>query len=133
MRFLVRNVETLAQVGDPSIPITVKEPATGAVYVRIDYSVTNLTTEPVDTNLEPKMSLVTPTGVHYGPNPDAELDDRLTHQATQSSGMAAYNPGVAVPETAIFEVPLSTFDAATWRFELQSQARLKALFARMPH
>jgi hypothetical protein len=107
----VTKIEYLSSVGnDTDDPHTA---ASGAVLVAVQYTLTNISSQPVDSDSQPNPHLLDNNNVSYNSNDDASGDYETDVGATQDV-LSDLNPGVMVSGADVFEVSLSNFNPSTW-------------------
>ena len=106
----IQDIETRRSVGDQYFE---KKPATGAIYVIVDFSYLNQSDKPKSSFSAPSIKLRDSNGTSYSQDTGA-----TTYYATErelnAKGMSDINPGIQIDDASVFEISESLFDKGGW-------------------
>lgn len=115
----VSNVETMDVIGDPSF--LGSQASQGGTYVAIQYTMKNVSSEPVGMFSYPTIKLVDENGVKYDSDIDASGSYAAETGVDDSKVFSDLNPGLTVTSTEAYEISKESFDQGKWFIEIDGE------------
>lgn len=103
-----------------------EQPAEGGIFVAVQYGYKNIGKKPRSTWDEPDVDLISPDGVEYS----ADLDAAMAYAAAldnDSKVLSDLNPGIAVKDTAVYEVSTELLKAPGWKLQIEFDGKTFAV------
>lgn len=107
----VTKFEEKEKVGDQYVNKAASE---GGTFVAIQYKVKNISKKPVGMFDYPSVNLVDEEGTEYESDIDASSNYAIETNIDNSKLVSDLNPGIAVTDTAVYEVSKESFAAGKW-------------------
>lgn len=112
----VTKMEELSVIGDPDF--LGKEASQGATLVAIQYTVKNVSDEPMGMFDYPTIQLVDEKGTKYDSDLDASGSYAVETGIDNSKVLSDLNPGITVTGTEVYEVSLDSFAQGSWYIQI---------------
>lgn len=120
----VSNFEEMDQIGDPSF--LGKEASDGAVLVAIQYTMKNVSEEPVGMFSYPTFKLVDEKGTEYSSDLDATVSYSVETGIDDSKTLSDLNPDISVTDVEVYEVSKTKFAEGKWFIQIgKSKVQIK--------
>ena len=112
----VTKMEEFSVIGDPDF--LGKEASQGATLVAIQYTVKNVSDEPMGMFDYPTIQLVDEKGTKYDSDIDASGSYAAETGIDNSKIMSDLNPGITVTATEVYEISLESFAQGSWYIQV---------------
>lgn len=114
----VSKSEELSQVGDQYLNKTASD---GGTFVAIQYTMKNVSDEPVGMFDYPTLNLVDEKGTKYDSDIDASSYYAVQTDIDNSKIMSDLNPDISVTDTEVYEVSAERFAQGKWYIQIGDQ------------
>ena len=124
LEMVVTVFEEMETIGDPNF--LGKKASDGGILVAIQYTMKNISDEPVGMFSYPTVSLVDEKGTEYSSDIDASSSYAVETNIDNSKVLSDLNPDISVTDTAVYEVSKEKFAQGKWYIQLgDSKVQLK--------
>lgn len=98
-----------------------KKASEGGTFVAIQYSMKNVSDEPVGMFDYPTLNLVDEKGTKYDSDIDASSNYAVETNIDNSKIMSDLNPGISVTDTQVYEISKESFAQGKWFIQIGDQ------------
>lgn len=117
----IKNVSTATKVGTQYVN---SQPAEGGIYVCVDFTYKNVSTEPISSWDFPTVELVDSNGVEYSSDLSAS-----TYYSTEKDPnrkvLSDLNPGITVTDNKVFEIAQDSYNQGEWYLIVDNNTKIK--------
>lgn len=117
----IKNVSTATKVGTEYLN---SQPAEGGIYVCVDFTYKNVSSEPISSWDFPSVKLVDSNGVEYSSDLSAS-----SYYATEKNPnrkiLSDLNPGITVTDNNVFEIAQEVYNQGEWFLEIDNNIKIK--------
>ena len=117
----INNVATATKVGGQYLS---SQPAEGGVYVCVDFTYKNVSTEPISSWNFPVVKLVDSNGVEYSSDLSAS-SYYSTEKDPNRKILSDLNPGITVTDNIVFEIAKESYDQGEWYLIVDNNTKIK--------
>lgn len=117
----INNVGTATKVGTQYVN---SQPAEGGVYVCVDFTYKNVSTEPISSWDFPTVELVDSNGVKYSSDISAS-SYYATEKDPNRKVLSDLNPGITVTDNKVFEIAEESYNQGEWFLVVNSNMKIK--------
>ncbi|WP_338449614.1 DUF4352 domain-containing protein [Niallia oryzisoli] len=115
----VTKVEERSVIGDPDF--LGKEASQGAVLVAVQYTLKNVSDEPMGMFSQPSINLLDEKGTEYDSDVDASGAYAAETGIDNSKILSDLNPGITVTGTDVYEISQESFASGKWFIQINDQ------------
>lgn len=108
--------EEMDTIGDPDL--FGKQASDGGTFVAIQYTMKNISDEPIGMFSYPTVSLVDEKGTEYSSDIDASSSYAVETEIDNSKMFSDLNPDISVTDTAAYEVSKEKFAQGKWYIQI---------------
>lgn len=119
--FTIKNVNTANKVGTEYLN---SQPAEGGVYVCVDFTYKNVSTEPISSWDFPAVKLVDSNGVEYSSDVSAS-SYYATEKDPDRKVLSDLNPGITVTDNEVFEIAEESYNQGEWFLVVDNNIKIK--------
>lgn len=119
--FTIKNVNTANKVGTEYLN---SQPAEGGVYVCVDFTYKNVSTEPISSWDFPAVKLVDSNGVEYSSDVSAS-SYYATEKDPDRKVLSDLNPGITVTDNEVFEIAEESYNQGEWFLLVDNNIKIK--------
>lgn len=119
--FTIKNVNTANKVGTEYLN---SQPAEGGVYVCVDFTYKNVSTEPISSWDFPTVKLVDSNGVEYSSDVSAS-SYYATEKDPDRKVLSDLNPGITVTDNEVFEIAEESYNQGEWFLLVDNNIKIK--------
>ncbi|MBO5398515.1 MAG: DUF4352 domain-containing protein [Clostridia bacterium] len=117
----IKNVSTATKVGSQYLN---SQPAEGGVYVCVDFTYKNVSTEPISSWDFPTVELVDSNGVEYSSDVSAS-SYYATEKDPNRKVLSDLNPGITVTDNKVFEIAEESYNQGEWYLVVDNNTKIK--------
>lgn len=117
----IKNVSTAMNVGSKYLN---SQPAEGGVYVCVDFTYKNVSTEPINSWDFPTVELVDSNGVEYSSDVSAS-SYYATEKDPNRKILSDLNPGITVTDNKVFEIAEESYNQGEWYLVIDNNIKIK--------
>ena len=114
----VSKMEEKSSVGSQYIS---KQASEGGIFVAIQYTMKNVSDEPVGMFDYPIIKLVDEKGTEYTADIDASSSYAIETDIDNSKVLSDLNPGISITDTEVYEISQESFASGQWFIEIDGQ------------
>ncbi len=118
LELTVTKFEEKSEVGNEYIN---KQASQGGTFVAIQYTMKNISDQPVGMFDYPSVKLVDEKGTEYDADIDASSNYAMETNIDNSKIMSDLNPGITVTGTDVYEISLDSFASGKWYIQFGDQ------------
>ena len=117
----IKNVSTATKVGSQYLN---SQPAEGGIYVCVDFTYKNVSTEPISSWDFPTVELVDSNGVEYSSDVSAS-SYYATEKDQNRKVLSDLNPGITVTDNKVFEIAEESYNQGEWYLIVDNNTKIK--------
>lgn len=117
----IKNVSTATKVGSQYLN---SQPAEGGIYVCVDFTYKNVSTEPISSWDFPTVELVDSNGVEYSSDVSAS-SYYATEKDPNRKVLSDLNPGITVTDNKVFEIAEESYNQGEWYLVVDNNTKIK--------
>lgn len=117
----IKNVSTATKVGSQYLN---SQPAEGGIYVCVDFTYKNVSTEPISSWDFPTVELVDSNGVEYSFDVSAS-SYYATEKDPNRKVLSDLNPGITVTDNKVFEIAEESYNQGEWYLVVDNNTKIK--------
>ena len=117
----IKNVSTATKVGTQYLN---SQPAEGGVYICVDFTYKNVSTEPISSWDFPTVKLVDSNGVEYSSDISAS-SYYATEKDPNRKVASDLNPGITVTDNKVFEIAEESYNQGEWYLVVDNTTKIK--------
>lgn len=117
----IKNVSTATKVGSQYLN---SQPAEGGIYVCVDFTYKNVSTEPISSWDFPTVELVDSNGVEYSSDVNAS-SYYATEKDPNRKVLSDLNPGITVTDNKVFEIAEESYNQGEWYLVVDNNTKIK--------
>lgn len=117
----IKNVSTATKVGSQYLN---SQPAEGGIYVCVDFTYKNVSTEPISSWDFPTVELVDSNGVEYSSDVSAS-SYYATEKDPNRKVLSDLNPGITVTDNKVFEIAEESYNQGEWYLIVDNNTKIK--------
>ena len=117
----IKNVSTATKVGSEYLN---SQPAEGGIYVCVDFTYKNVSTEPISSWDFPTVELVDSNGVEYSSDVSAS-SYYATEKDPNRKVLSDLNPGITVTDNKVFEIAEESYNQGEWYLVVDNNTKIK--------
>lgn len=117
----IKNVSTATKVGSQYLN---SQPAEGGIYVCIDFTYKNVSTEPISSWDFPTVELVDSNGIEYSSDVSAS-SYYATEKDPNRKVLSDLNPGITVTDNKVFEIAEESYNQGEWYLVVDNNTKIK--------
>ena len=117
----IKNVNTSTKVGTQYVN---SQPAEGGIYVCVDFTYKNVSTEPLSSWNFPTVELVDSNGVEYSSDLSAS-SYYATEKDPNRKVLSDLNPGITVTDNKVFEIEQESYKQKEWFLIIDNNTKIK--------
>lgn len=117
----IKNVNTSTKVGTQYVN---SQPAEGGIYVCVDFTYKNVSTEPLSSWNFPTVELVDSNGVEYSSDLSAS-SYYATEKDPNRKVLSDLNPGITVTDNKVFEIAQESYNQGEWFLIIDNNTKIK--------
>lgn len=117
----IKNVSTATKVGTQYVN---SQPAEGGIYVCVDFTYKNVSTEPISSWDFPTVELVDLNGVEYSSDISAS-SYYATEKDRNRKVLSDLNPGITVTDNKVFEIAEESYNQGEWYLVVDNNTKIK--------
>ena len=117
----IKNVNTSTKVGTQYVN---SQPAEGGIYVCVDFTYKNVSTEPLSSWNFPTVELVDSNGVEYSSDLSAS-SYYATEKDPNRKVLSDLNPGITVTDNKVFEIAQESYNQGEWYLVVDNNIKIK--------
>ena len=117
----IKNVSTATKVGTQYVN---SQSAEGGIYVCVDFTYKNVSTEPISSWDFPTVELVDSNGVEYSSDVSAS-SYYATEKDPNRKVLSDLNPGIMVTDNKVFEIAEESYNQGEWYLVVDNNTKIK--------
>lgn len=117
LEIVISNVEEKSSVGNEFIS---NQASDGGIYVAIQYSMKNVSNEPVGMFDYPTINLIDENGTKYSSDIDAS-GSYAVEVDIDSKVLSDLNPGISVTDSTVYEISQDALSSGKWFIQIDDQ------------
>ncbi len=117
--YTITKVEEMSKIGDPNM--FGKQASEGATLIAMQYTVKNISKEPMGMFDYPTLNLVDETGIEYDSDLDASSAYAVETGIDNSKVLSDLNPGITVTGTEVYEISQESYASGEWFIQIGDQ------------
>lgn len=117
----IENVKTATEVGGEYFK---SNPAEGGIYVCVDYTIKNISDEPMSSFSFPSVRLQDSKGTKYSQDISAS-SYYATEMDPDRKILSDLNPGITVSDNDVFEISKDSYESSGWNLLIDNKFKVK--------
>lgn len=119
LEYTVTEFEEMDEIGDPEF--LGKTASEGATLVAIQYTMKNISDEPIGTFSYPAINLVDEDETEYDSDIDASASYAVEADVNDSKALSDLNPDITVTDTKAYEISKDKFAEGEWFIQIKEE------------
>lgn len=119
LEYIVTEFEEMDEIGDPEF--LGKTASEGATLVAIQYTMKNISDEPIGTFSYPAVNLVDGDETEYDSDIDASASYAVESDVDDSKALSDLNPDITVTDTKAYEISKDKFAEGEWFIQIKEE------------